>query len=63
MERLRSGERIDVPLGEYGFRVEVDAKAVWVHGCDCASSADVTEVQAIHDALGAWLRVQKGKSR
>ena len=64
MERLRSGERIDVPLasGGVGYHVTVDDEAVWVHGCDCASSADVAEVQAIHEALGAWLRVQKGKA-
>lgn len=56
MERLRSGERIEVPLtsgGEYGFSIQVDAKAVWVHGCDCASSADVAEVQAVHEAMEA----------
>lgn len=64
MERLRSGERIEVPLtsGGVGYHVTVDEDAVWVHGCDCASSASVPEVQAVHEALGAWLRIQRGKS-
>lgn len=64
MERLRSGERIEVPLvsGGAGYLVTVDEKSVWIHGCDCTSSADVAEVQAIHEALGAWLRIQRGKS-
>lgn len=64
MERLRSGERIDIPLtsGGNGYSVKVDENAVWVYGCDCTSSADVREVQAIHDALAAWLRIQRSKS-
>jgi hypothetical protein len=63
MERLRSGERIEISLssGGTGYSLKVDESSVWVFGCDCASSADVAEVQAIHDALGAWLRIQRSK--
>lgn len=64
MERLRSGESIEILLlsGESDYSVKVDSKGVWIFGCDCASTTNLDEVKQIHEALGAWLRIQKGKS-
>lgn len=61
VERLRSGESIEIKLStdRNGYSVEVDKRTVWVHGCDCSSTADVGEVKQIHEALGAWLRIQR----
>jgi hypothetical protein len=63
MERLRSGERIEIDIvsGGNGYAVTVTSENVVLVGCDCASSTNLDEVKRIHAALGAFLRIQKGK--
>ena len=60
MERLRSGETIEIPIesGGNGYAVEVTADGVTLVGCDCASSTNLDEVKRIHAVLGAYLRTQ-----
>lgn len=63
MELLRSGNQINIPLASDGlsYSVTVNENAVTIYGCDCASSADEDEVRRIHEALGAWLRIQRAR--
>lgn len=64
MERLRSGEtiEIDIESGGNGYAVEVTADAVTLVGCDCASGTNLDEVKRIHAAIGAYLRIQAKQS-
>lgn len=65
MERLRSGEEINIPLlsDGVGYSITVNENIVTVYGCDCASTTSENEVRQIHEALGAWLRIQNARRK
>lgn len=59
MERLRSGERIDIELSDNDYEVVVTASRAVIRGCDCSNTLTVEEARQVHDALGAFIRINR----
>lgn len=46
-----------------GYSVDVEKTGVTINGCDCAAVLTDRQVEEVHRALGAYLRIVKNRSK
>lgn len=56
VEHFRRGGEILIE-GKGGHAVNITPTQVWLRGCDCSEDLDIEGVRGLHEALGAWLRI------